>query len=434
MKPFRTKYLLAFVAAVALLLAGAACSRERTDALIIGEVVTRIQNDAAITNKNIAVMSAHGVVTLSGTAADEHQRLAVSSDASQVEGVKTVVNNLPVAPLPGPQQASTDAAEPAAVSPKPEEAVQERRVKPSAAHAKARAKESVTAQNEPETYDPSNNTGIVYTSSASASAPSSVPADQPSSSQVQPSSTTNQIAQSTAIRIPPPPLPLKMLTIESGTPITVRLVDSIDTSHNQRGDTFHATLDSPIYVGDEIAVPEGAGVDGRIVEMEDSGRFSGRPQIGLILTSLAVNNRRYSLQTNQYTKEGSSQGTRTAKTVGVGAGLGALIGAIAGGGKGAAIGAAVGAAGGGGVQAARGAQAIRLGSEARLRFQLESPISVAPVSSLNRNSNNVYDSASAQSSSDASYNDNAATPVGSPDGDRPVLKRRPPKNSEDQPN
>jgi hypothetical protein len=237
-----------------------------------------------------------------------------------------------------------------------------------------------------------------------------------------------------------------MVTISSGTTISVRLNEPIDTSRNRVGDTFSGTLDSPIYSDGEPAVPAGASVQGRIVEMQDAGRFSGRPQLALELSSLSVNGRRYDLQTNQYTQQGNSQGSRTAKTVGAGAGIGALIGAIAGGGKGAAIGAAVGAAGGGGVQAARSPQAIHLGTEARLRFQLASPLSVSPTAAINRgNANNSwknssatgsYSSANAPSSNDT-YDDSAPTPADPPDGDRPVLKRRPQapsNNGSDQPN
>lgn len=228
-----------------------------------------------------------------------------------------------------------------------------------------------------------------------------------------------------------------MVTVDSGTPISVRLADSIDSNKNQPGDTFRATIDSPIYSGDEIAIPSGATVVGRVVEVKDSGRFSGSPQLALELTTLSINNRQYPIRTNQFTKQGGSQGARTAKTVGGGAAIGALIGAIAGGGKGAAIGAAVGAAGGGGVQAARGAQSLHLGPEARLNFRLDAPLSVAPTASVDRgNTNPINDTAyNAPPSSNDTYNEPA--PVDQPQGDRPVLKRRPapnPNDSSNQPN
>ena len=84
----------------------------------------------------------------------------------------------------------------------------------------------------------------------------------------------------------------------------------------------------------------------------------------------------YSLQTDQYRKEGNSRGKNTAEKVGGGAVLGGIIGAIAGGGKGAAIGGAAGAGVGGGVQAAGKSQQIKLPSETVLNFTLQAPITV----------------------------------------------------------
>jgi hypothetical protein len=408
--------------ASALLLFSSACSNQRTDAQLIGEVSTRIQHDALVPNKNIAVMANKGVVTLNGSQDSDAARLAASNDAAQVEGVKTVVNNLTVAE-PAPQQAAAIAPKP--IEPpaetKPAESESERKItKPSAYHAKPlnhadAIEKPVVATSTPS--NPMSNTGIVNTTP--------MPTTTASTSISAP-------AHSDAILIPPPPLPVKMLTIDSGTPISVRLTEPIDSSRNHVGDTFRATLDSPIYAGDEVAVPSGANIVGRITEVQDSGHFTGRAQLALELTSLSINGRRYSLRTNQYTQEGKSQGTRTAKTVGTGAAIGALIGAIAGGGKGAAIGAGVGAAGGGGIQAARGTQPVHLSSEARLRFQLAGPLSVAPVSSVDRNKSNS-DDAMNQPSSNGRYQNNYP-PDDSSDSDRPVLKRRPAPPNNNAPN
>lgn len=411
------------IVATALLLLSVACNNGRNDAQIIGEVATRIQSDAQVPNKNIAITSSKGVVTLNGSANSDAERLAASNDAAHVEGVKTVVNNLTVAP-PAPQAMMLPEAKPIeepVAAAKPAEAAREKS-KPTAYHAKKRQPEKSSDKSAAEastSSGPMSNTGIVNTTPMPASTPAPTKSD--------------------AILIPPPPLPVKMITVDSGTPLSVRLTEPIDSSRNHVGDTFQATLDSPIYVGDQVAVPEGASVVGRIVQVQDSGHFTGRAQLALELTSLSINGRRYALRTNQFTKQGNSQGSRTAKTVGAGAGLGALIGAIAGGGKGAAIGAAVGAAGGGGVQAARGTQPVHLGPEALLRFQLAGPLSVAPVSSVDRNrSNNDYnDSAMNQPNSNGGYRDNYPPDNSSDNSDRPVLKRRPapPKNdTSNQPN
>src|SRR4051794_8049440 len=220
------------VAASALLLISAACSRGTNDAQIIGEVSTRIQRDAQVPNKNIAITSNKGVVTLSGSANSEAERLAASNDASQVEGVKTVINNLAVAQPALPQQAAVEQPKPVDT---PTEAklieppVRQSSKKPSPYHAKQSAssvndksgpaKSSASSSSDSaQDSAPVSNTGIINTTPMPAST----------------TTAANNAAsgKSDAILIPPPPLPVKMITIDSGTPISVRLVDTVDSNRN----------------------------------------------------------------------------------------------------------------------------------------------------------------------------------------------------------
>jgi hypothetical protein len=185
---------------------------------------------------------------------------------------------------------------------------------------------------------------------------------------------------------PPSPPAAKKLIIDQGTQLTVRLIDPIDSEKNQTGDTFHATLNAPLSSDGEEAVPAGVEITGHLVEVKSAGKFAGQSVVVLQLDSIASGGRTYSLQTDQYKKEGSSRGKNTAEKVGGGAVIGGIIGALAGGGKGAAIGAAAGAGVGGGVQAATKSQQIKLPSETVLNFTLQAPITVvqAPSADANR--------------------------------------------------
>jgi hypothetical protein len=184
---------------------------------------------------------------------------------------------------------------------------------------------------------------------------------------------------------PPPPSPKKLI-IDQGTPVTVRLIDPIDSEKNQTGDTFHATLNAPLSSDGEEAVPAGVELTGHLVSVKSAGKFAGQSEVVLQLDSLSAGGKTYSLQTDQYKKTGSSRGKNTAEKVGGGAAIGSIIGALAGGGKGAAIGAAAGAGVGGGVQAATKGQQIKLPSETVLNFTLQAPITVmqAPPADANR--------------------------------------------------
>src|SRR5207237_785088 len=89
------------IAAFLLLLMTAGCDRQgsaapRTDSQVAADIQNKINSDPSLPNKQIAVGSNNGVVTLSGTVASETERVAAGNDASQVEGVKTVLNNLVV--------------------------------------------------------------------------------------------------------------------------------------------------------------------------------------------------------------------------------------------------------------------------------------------------------------------------------------------------
>jgi len=174
------------------------------------------------------------------------------------------------------------------------------------------------------------------------------------------------------------PLPRKV-TIPSGTTLAIRLVDSIDSETAQPGQTFHATLDSPLAVDGDTAIPSGYSVEGHIADVKSAGKFAGQSLLVLQLDRIAVGSKTYNLQADQYKRQGNSRTRNTVKKVGAGTVIGALIGGFAGGGKGAGIGALAGGTLGGGVQAATKGQQINLPGETVLTFTLQEPLIVVPT-------------------------------------------------------
>jgi len=187
------------------------------------------------------------------------------------------------------------------------------------------------------------------------------------------------------IATPPPPPPPVKVTIAQGTQLSVRLSEPLDTKTNQPGQNFHATLNTAITADGEEVVPAGSELIGHIVDLKSSGKFTGQSALVLQLDSLTSGSKTYSIQTDQYKKEGSGRGKNTAEKVGGGAVLGGIIGALAGGGKGAAIGATVGAGAGGGVQAASKAPQITIPAETILAFTLQAPVTVVKAPNPNAN-------------------------------------------------
>ena len=209
---------------------------------------------------------------------------------------------------------------------------------------------------------------------------------------------------------PVPPVPAERIDVPNGTELVVRLTESLSSEVNEKGDTFLASLASPIVIGDRVVIPADAGVEGKVVDVDNAGRFSGRPRLAIQMTRLTYNGNIYDLRSSQYSKQGASRDVRSIAAIGGGAGVGAIIGGILGGGRGAAIGSMIGAGAGTGAQATSKAPQVKLPAETVLSVRLQSPLSVIPSATLQRAPNRGPGDSQDPFSSDA---------------DRPVLKRRP---------
>jgi hypothetical protein len=172
------------------------------------------------------------------------------------------------------------------------------------------------------------------------------------------------------------PAEARSVTIPEGTELQVRLVDAVGSAHNQSGDTFLATLDDPLMVGNSVAAPKGAKVTGRVTAAQASGHLQTPAELALTLTSIEISGATYDIATSGYVSQAKSHAKRNAAWIGGGAAGGALLGALVGGKKGAAIGAGAGAGGGTATAYATGRKDILLPSETRLSFTLKRPLTV----------------------------------------------------------
>jgi len=164
------------------------------------------------------------------------------------------------------------------------------------------------------------------------------------------------------------------MELPAGTVLTVRMVDPVDSQVSRVGETFRASIDEPVVVGNEQVIPRGADVVVKLVDDKQSGKISGKTELTLDLVSVFVNGKIVDVNTQSISRESSSRTGRSEKVIGGTAALGAIIGALAGGGKGAAIGAASGAGVGTAAQVATKGQRVHIPSETRLTFTLEYPV------------------------------------------------------------
>ena len=172
------------------------------------------------------------------------------------------------------------------------------------------------------------------------------------------------------------PEPAKPLVVPAGTVLTVRLGQTVGSKISSAGQTFTATLASPVVVDGKTAIPSGATASGTVVDAKPLGRFKGGASLQLRLTSITIGGASSPFPLHPWSAQKKGKGKRTAVLAGGGAGLGALIGGLAGGGKGAAIGALAGGGAGAGGAAFTGNKDVVLPAESALSFKLEQPLEV----------------------------------------------------------
>jgi hypothetical protein len=155
-----------------------------------------------------------------------------------------------------------------------------------------------------------------------------------------------------------------------GTPITIRLQQTLSSKSSNPGDSFEGVLDEPIVIDTQTVVPRGATLTGRVLAAKSSGRLHDPGYLRITLVSINLQDKPVEIETSSIFAKGGSHKKRNLAMIGGGTAGGALIGGLAGGGTGALIGTAVGAAGGTGLAYGTGKKEVAFETERRLTFRL----------------------------------------------------------------
>ena len=330
--------------ALSLGLAGCKSSPPADDASLTSAVQSRIAGDGAISTESIQSSVQNGVATLNGTVSSEAVRSLAAADASQVAGIKTVVNNLSVQP---PSQPAV-----AAVAPPPAPAPVTPKKTPAAPKLK-----SAPIVREP-----------APTESAAATAPAPPPPP--------PMEQTPPPALPPAPPAAPPPPAFRNITIPAETVIPIRITQTLDSATTQQGDSFSGTIATDIIIDGLVAIRQGTPVTGRVSAVQEAAHYKGNSLLTVELTSINRRGEKLAITTDPYSVEGKGRGKNTAEKVGGGAAVGAILGGILGGGKGAAIGAAAGGGVGAGANTITRGEQVQIPSESLVRFRLTNTLSL----------------------------------------------------------
>lgn len=349
----------ALATTVALALSFAGCKKSTpppNDAALSSAVQSRIAGDSALQSEPIQTSVQNGIATLNGSVSSNAARSLAASDAAQVAGLKTVVNNLTVKqPTDQPvQQPTPEAAATVAPMPMP-----------------------VPKRVRKTSMEPARETHHEETEHSPAPIERRPPVEQ---------------AQTAPLPPPPPPAPtFRDITVPSGTTLPIRITQTLDSATTQQGDSFSGTVASDIIIDGIVAIPQGATISGRVDAVQEAAHFKGNSLLTIEVTRLRRQGESVAVSTEPYSVAGKGRGKNTAEKVGGGAAVGAILGGIFGGGKGAAIGAAAGGGLGAGTNAVTKGEQVQIPSESLIRFHLTNPISLRVSSSNTRDTSNNPD-------------------------------------------
>ncbi len=201
-------------------------------------------------------------------------------------------------------------------------------------------------------------------------APAPAPAAEPAAPA--PAAAPPPAAAMTAAAAPATPPPPKHYTVPAGTPLVVRLEQTVSAKNSNVGDSFSGVLAQSVVVGGVTVIRSGAPVTGVVTASKGQGRFKGSGDLAIAIKRVGD----YAVSTTAYEATSKGKGKRTAGFIGGGGGGGALIGGLAGGGKGALIGGLLGAGAGTAGAAFTGNKDITVPAESVVTFKLAEPITV----------------------------------------------------------
>src|SRR5207302_10643780 len=90
------------------------------------------------------------------------------------------------------------------------------------------------------------------------------------------------------------------LTVPKGTSISATIGQTLASKKNHAGDSFAASLSTPLKVGGKIVIPKGAHVTGRVLAV----RKKGPAELSVALASVEIQGKSYALKTNSISPSG----------------------------------------------------------------------------------------------------------------------------------
>lgn len=330
------------------------------DAQIEANVLKALASAPQLADQVISTTTVYGEVTLSGTVRDEASRDLAEQVAADAPGVRKVVDQLAIGTANAeavPPQEHPDAEDTNPV------------LQSDGTYAPPQGQSNPPDQDE-------NNNASVEPEQAAPPPPPYRQSGRPYGQPPQPPSYGRLYGGQQGG---------ESVVVSGGSMIRVRVNQGMDSRHTVPGTLFDGVVLNDVVANNEVAIPRGTAVQGRVMDVQNAGALKGKGELALQLTQITLGGQTYPVLSDAWTHEGADKTSQTVgNAVGLGA-VGAMIGAVAGGGPGALLGAGIGGAAGVGTSAASRRGEAMIPPEAILTFHLAQPLPLTTVSQAEMN-------------------------------------------------
>jgi hypothetical protein len=136
------------------------------------------------------------------------------------------------------------------------------------------------------------------------------------------------------------------VTVPAGTTVMLRWSETLSSRANSVGDAFRTTVDQDVRIGDDVAIPAGSVVIGRVTEAHQPQKVGGRARLSLEFTSVELPSGESVPLDAVFAASGKSQNLKDAGIIAGSTVGGAILGEAIEEGEGGVIGGILGGVGG----------------------------------------------------------------------------------------
>ena len=168
----------------------------------------------------------------------------------------------------------------------------------------------------------------------------------------------------------------RQVTVPSGTTVMLRWSESLSSRANSVGDAFRTTVDEDVRVGDDVAIPAGSVVIGRVTEAHQPQKVGGRARLSLEFTSLELPSDQSEPIDAVFAASGKSQNLKDAGIIAGSTVGGAILGEAVHEGEGGVIGGILGGVGGAIAASRNKAKPVEIPAGTVMAIELVRPVTL----------------------------------------------------------